>query len=234
MLESDKMAAVGSLAGGVAHEINNPLGGILAFAQLMKRDQGRSPNDLESLDLIEQSALRCKRIVESLLKFSRRSKDEDRKPFDLSKCAEDASVLFRAQLKGVPKAQFKLELAQGMPHIAGDSGQISQVVLNLLQNAAQALVDGEGEVRLETSQVQGEVRVKVSDSGCGIPSENLARIFEPHFTTKAPGSGTGLGLSIAYRIVHDHGGHFTVESEVGKGSEFTVSFPALGIPGRAT
>ena len=231
LLESEKMVAVGNLAGGVAHEINNPLGGILAFAQLMKRDKGRGEQDLESLDLIEQSALRCKRIVESLLKFSRRSKDEDRKPFDLSKCVEDASVLFKAQLKSFPKATFKLTLASGLPQIHGDSGQIAQVVLNLMANAVQSLPKGEGAVTVETSLADGGVQVKVTDNGCGIPEANKSRIFEPHFTTKAPGSGTGLGLAIAYRLVVDHGGHFTVDSVVGHGSSFTVSFPALSIGG---
>ncbi len=232
MIESDKMAAVGSLAGGVAHELNNPLGGILAFAQLMKRDKGRAPADLEPLELIEQSALRCKRIVESLLKYSRGPKEGERKPFDLSKCAEDASVLFRAQLKSLPKAEFTLALAPDLPAVDGDGGQLGQVVLNLLQNAAQALVGGEGRVRLETAQVDGRVQVTVSDTGCGIPAGHLARIFEPHFTTKAPGAGTGMGLAIAYRIVQDHGGHFAVRSEPGQGSEFTVSFPASSSPGR--
>jgi two-component system NtrC family sensor kinase len=231
LLESEKMVAVGNLAGGVAHEINNPLGGILAFAQLMKRDKGRSENDIESLDLIETSALRCKRIVESLLKFSRRSKDEDRKPFDLSKCVEDAGVLFKAQLKSFPKATFKASTANDLPQIHGDAGQIAQVVLNLMQNAVQALPKGEGAVSVETVAADGWVHVRVKDNGCGIPEKNKSRIFEPHFTTKAPGTGTGLGLAIAYRLVSDHGGHFNVESEVDHGSTFTVSFPALNLGG---
>ncbi|MFT3837699.1 MAG: ATP-binding protein [Myxococcaceae bacterium] len=231
LLESEKMVAVGNLAGGVAHEINNPLGGILAFSQLMKRDKGRSDQDMESLDLIETSALRCKRIVESLLKFSRRSKDEDKKPFDLSKCVEDAGVLFKAQLKSYPKATFKMSMAPNLPQIHGDGGQIAQVVLNLMQNAVQALPKGEGAVEVETLAGDGVVLVRVKDNGCGIPEKNKTRIFEPHFTTKAPGSGTGLGLAIAYRLVNDHGGHFTVESEVDRGSTFTVSFPALNIGG---
>ncbi len=225
VIENEKMIAIGNLAGGVAHEINNPLGGILAFSQLMKRDQGRSPSDMESLALIEESALRCKRIVESLLKFSRRSKVEDRRLFDLSKCVEDAAVLFRAQIKKYPRARLETKLATGLPPVYGDPSQLGQVTLNLLMNALQATPNSEGVVTVETGLRDAHCYFKVTDSGCGIPEENLPRIFEPHFTTKPPGEGTGLGLSIAYRIVEDHGGHFVVESTVGEGSVFTVMIP---------
>jgi two-component system NtrC family sensor kinase len=225
LIESEKMIAIGNLAGGVAHEINNPLGGILAFSQLMKRDAGRSAQDIESLDLIEESALRCKRIVESLLKFSRRSKVEDRRAFDLSKCVEDAAVLFRAQIKKYPRAKLELNLLTGLPMVYGDPGQLGQVVLNLLHNGLQAMPNGEGMLTIATAQSDGHCSFTVTDTGCGIAEANLPRIFEPHFTTKPPGEGTGLGLSIAYRIVEDHGGHFVVESKVGEGSAFTVMIP---------
>ncbi len=224
-IESEKMIAIGSLAGGVAHEINNPLGGILAFAQLMKREQGRAAADLESLSLIEESALRCKRIVESLLKFSRRSKIEDRRDFDLSRCVEDAALLFRAQIKKYPKCTLDLSLAKDLPDVHGDPAQLGQVVLNLLQNGLQALDGGVGKLSITTGKRDAHCWVSVRDDGCGIPPENLPRIFEPHFTTKPPGEGTGLGLSIAYRIVEDHGGHFVVDSQPKKGSTFTVMIP---------
>jgi two-component system NtrC family sensor kinase len=225
MIESEKMIAIGNLAGGVAHEINNPLGGILAFSQLMRREAGRSPEDLEALELIEESAMRCKRIVESLLKFSRRSKVEDRRPFDMSKCVEDAAFLFRAQIKKYPRARLELKLASGLPEVYGDPSQLGQVVLNLLHNGLQALPNAEGTLTVETGSKDGHVFFKVTDTGCGIPEENLTRIFEPHFTTKPPGEGTGLGLSIAYRIVEDHGGHFSVKSSIGQGSAFEVLIP---------
>lgn len=225
-IESEKMIAIGHLAGGVAHEINNPLGGILAFAQLMKRDAGRTPADLEALDLIEESALRCKRIVESLLKFSRRPKLEDRRPFAFIKCVDDAVLLFRAQLKKFPRA--KLTVTHGPPQeVYGDSQQLGQVVLNLLQNALQALPAGEGSIAITTVDEPGCAAVTVTDTGSGIHPEHLPRIFEPHFTTKPPGEGTGLGLAIAYRIVEDHGGHFSVDSTPQQGSSFTVRIPTL-------
>jgi two-component system NtrC family sensor kinase len=225
LIESEKMIAIGNLAGGVAHEINNPLGGILAFSQLMKRDAQRTPQDLEALELIEESAMRCKRIVESLLKFSRRSKVEDRRAFDLSKCVEDAAVLFRAQIKKHPRARLELDLARDLPPVYGDPAQLGQVVLNLLHNGLQALPDHVGTLAVKTGKRDGHCFFVVTDEGCGIPPENLPRIFEPHFTTKPPGEGTGLGLSIAYRIVEDHGGHFSVDSKVSGGSAFTVTIP---------
>jgi two-component system NtrC family sensor kinase len=225
LIETEKMAAVGQLAGGVAHEINNPLGGILAFAQLMKRDSDRSPADKESLDLIEESAFRCKRIVESLLKFSRHSKPDDRRHFDLSKCVEDATVLFKAQLKANPKVKLEMNLADGLPKLFGDPAQLSQVVLNLLQNGLQALPEAEGELRVDTGREGDRCYFAVADTGTGIEEKHLPRIFEPSFTTKPPGEGTGLGLSIAYRIVQDHGGVFQVDTKLGQGSRFIVYLP---------
>ncbi len=225
LVETEKMAAVGQLAGGVAHEINNPLGGILAFSQLMKRDAGRSAADLESLALIEESALRCKRIVESLLKFSRHSRVEDRRPFDLTRCVEDATVLFKAQLKSNPKVKLELKLAAELPKVYGDPGQLAQVVLNLLQNGLYALPQASGKLTVETGRDEARCFFAVTDTGSGIEERHLPRIFEPSFTTKPPGEGTGLGLSIAYRIVQDHGGTFHVDTRVGEGSRFTVYLP---------
>jgi two-component system, NtrC family, sensor kinase len=177
------------------------------------------------LDLIEESALRCKRIVESLLKFSRHSKVEDRRHFELSKCVEDAAVLFKAQLKSNPRVTLELNLAAGLPKLFGDPAQLSQVVLNLLQNGLQALPHAEGTLKIDTGREGDRCFFAVSDSGTGIEERHLPRIFEPSFTTKPPGEGTGLGLSIAYRIVQDHGGVFQVDTQVGHGSRFTVFLP---------
>jgi two-component system NtrC family sensor kinase len=231
-IDTEKMAAVGQLAGGVAHEINNPLGGILAFSQLMKRDGERSANDKEALDLIEESALRCKRIVDSLLKFSRRTPPEERKPLNLSQCMEDTAVLFKAQLKSTPNASLELDLAAGLPSVMGNAVQLGQIALNLLQNALQALPDRKGKLRLETGVADGGCFLAVADSGSGIPAEDLPHIFEPWFTTKRPGEGTGLGLAICQRIAAEHGGTLRVESAPGKGSRFTLSLPAVGLSER--
>lgn len=225
--ENEKMAAVGLLAGGVAHEINNPLGGILAFTQLMKRDAGRSESDLESLQLIEESALRCKRIIDSLLRFSRgSSRPQDRRPFDLNRCIEDACLLFKAHLRSAPRARLELELdPHALTPVHGDPVHLAQVVLALLHNAHQALPEGRGTLRVRTVEEGDAVRISVSDDGVGISPEDLPRIFEPSFTTRPPGEGIGMGLSIAYRIVKDHAGHFSVESRPGEGSTFTIQLP---------
>lgn len=226
LIENEKMAAVGQLAGGVAHEINNPLGGILAFSQLMKRDAGRSHGDLESLDLIEESALRCKRIVESLLHFSRRSRVEDRRMFAIQGAVEDAMLLFRAQLKSAPWAKLECSIEPGLPPVFGDPTQMGQVVLNLLQNGLYALEKRSGTLKINVGRAVGDrIHVRVTDSGTGIEGTVLPHIFEPSFTTKPPGEGTGLGLSIAYRIVEDHGGSFDVQTKLGQGSTFTVALP---------
>ncbi len=225
-IENEKMVAIGHLAGGVAHEINNPLGAILAFVQLMQRDRGRSEADLESLGLIEESALRCKRIVTSLLKFSRRPRLEDRRPFSLNRCVEDAVMLFSAQLAKSPGVRFDVHLADSLPDIDGDAQQLGQVLLNLFHNGLQALPGGVGSLGVVTGRDSAGVFVTVSDTGTGIDAAPLPHIFEPHFTTKPPGVGTGLGLAIAYRIVEDLGGHFAVESRPSEGSRFSVHIPS--------
>jgi len=225
LFETEKTRAIGDLAGGVAHEINNPLAAILGFSQMMRRQPNRSAEDTEALDVIEESAQRCKRIVDSLLKLSRRSRLEDRRPFDLSRCVDDSVTLFRGQARRFPRLALKLELASDLPELFGDPAQLGQVVLNLLQNALQATPAGEGTIRVTTSASGDCCVVTVSDTGTGIAPEHLPRIFDPHFTTKPPGEGTGLGLAIVKRIVTDHGGTISVDSVVGRGTTFRVELP---------
>jgi two-component system NtrC family sensor kinase len=229
MLQTEKLAAVGQLAAGVAHEINNPLGGILAFTQLMMRDSGRSANDQETLKDIEHAALRCKRIVESLLKFSRRA-PSGKLIFDVNRAVEDAVVLFRPQLKSRPHAAFEQTLWPEPLNLSGDPNQIEQVVLNLLVNALQALKNGAGTVSLSTRLEDGRVHVRVEDDGTGILPEHRAHLFEPAFTTKPPGEGTGFGLAISWSIAESHGGSIEVESEPGQGSAFTLKLPGPVAP----
>ena len=199
LIETEKMAAVGQLAGGVAHEINNPLGGILAFAQLMSATRAAPSPDLESLELIEESALRCKRIVESLLKFSRRSRVEDRAAASTCPSAwRTRRCSSSAQLKDAPRCELALKLTQRAARgSTADPGQLAQVVLNLLQNGLHALLPtSEAGCSLVTGREGDRCFFAVADTGCGIEERHLPRIFEPSFTTKAPGEGTGLGLSI--------------------------------------
>jgi two-component system NtrC family sensor kinase len=227
LVQTEKMAAVGQLAGGVAHEINNPLGGVLAFTQLLMREVPKEGEYFSYLTEIESSALRCKRIVESLLKFSRRSPGTERAAVNLNEVIQSTVFLVehQYQLKNVNIEQ-NLQLDLGL--VKANANQLSQVLLNLLTNAFGALSKGGGTIAVRSwnDLERGLVRVSVTDSGKGIPQKNLPKIFEPFFTTKAEGEGTGLGLTVTLDIVQAHGGTIEVESDEGKGATFTVSLPA--------
>ena len=225
LVEAEKMAAVGQLAGGVAREINNPLGAILAFAQILRREAGRSTDDEEGLAVIEEAAVRCKHIVDSLLKFSRKTVADDRESVDSARCIEDAIVLFRAHLKSSPRARLEVITDVHPPNIVGNASQLGQVALNLLQNALHALPGGVGTIRVSVGSAAGRSFFAIEDNGRGIPPQNMASIFEPWFTTMPAGEGPGLGLAISRRIVESHGGTIEVSSTVGVGSTFTTSFP---------
>jgi two-component system NtrC family sensor kinase len=227
LLQAEKMAAVGQLAGGVAHEINNPLGGILAFAQLMLQDE-RPEGDKESLRLIQDAALRAKRIVESLLRFSRQPREDERGEVDLARVADDALFLMQSQMKS-GRLDFTKDLAPALA--IGNANLLQQIVVNLLVNAMQA-VGNEGRITVTSGRsASGRVHVTVADSGPGVPTEIQGRIFEPFFTTKPEGQGTGLGLSICYRIAEEHGGSIHYEPAPGGGASFVVEIPAAPAKG---
>ncbi len=221
LFHAEKMSAVGQLAGGVAHEINNPLGGILAFAQLMSRED-RSAEDAENLRLIQDAAMRAKRIVESLLRFSRRPQTEEKKPVDLAQIAEEALFLVKPQMKeGAIEVVRSLEPAVAL----GNANQLQQIALNLFVNAIQAM----GSVGRLTVAVRpagpGRVRLAVTDTGPGVHPDDAKRIFEPFFTTKPEGQGTGLGLSICYQIAEEHGGSIKLEPTAERGACFVLELP---------
>jgi two-component system NtrC family sensor kinase len=224
LFHAEKMSAIGQLAGGVAHEINNPLGGILAFAQMMAREPSRSDDDRESLRLIQDAALRAKRIVESLLRFSRRPKADERGHVDLGVVCDDALFLLLSQLK-----EQKYEVIRDYQPAAavGNGNQLQQIVVNLVANAIHAMPEG-GKIVVGTGPAgPGRVRFTVTDDGPGIPEEVAKRIFEPFFTTKPEGQGTGLGLSICYQIAEEHGGSIRAENAPGMGACFSVELPAV-------
>ena len=219
------MAALGRMAGGVAHEVNNPLGGILAFVQVLLRDKGSyDQKTVEALETIEACAQRCKRVVGDLLAFSRNSLGEDKVEIDLNQVARSAWALARLHPKA-KSVDVHLDLAEPLAWVRGWAGQLEQVLINLLQNAFQASAMGQPVV-LRTRREESAVVVEVEDQGEGIKESILPRIFEPFFTTKPVGEGTGLGLFICYGIVKEHGGKISVESQVGKGSRFRLHFPA--------
>jgi signal transduction histidine kinase len=226
MQQSEKLSAVGQLAAGVAHEINNPLGVILGFAQGMAR-QTKAGDPLElPIKSIEREALRCKSLVQDLLTFARTSQT-DRSGMDLNQTITQALSLVQTQVK-IGQVELKVELADGMPMILGNKNQVQQVILNLAKNALDAMPAG-GTLEIKTELIesapQSWVCLEVSDTGTGIPAPLLARIFEPFFTTKPVGQGTGLGLSLVSEIVKKHSGEIDVESAPGR-SVFRVKFPA--------
>lgn len=225
LIHSEKMAAIGTLAGGVAHEINNPLGGILAFTQLVIRDLGEGHSNYSDLKEIEQSTLRCKKIVQDLLDFSRQSREEQRVPLAINDVLRKMLPIIQVQAK-TSKVQVECEFDNDLPSILGNDHKLQQVFLNLITNAYHAMPNG-GTLRLKTYCRKEENRVytEVSDTGMGIKEEYLDKIFDPYFTTKEHGEGTGLGLSITYGIVREHDGTIDVKSIVGNGCTFVLTFP---------
>jgi two-component system NtrC family sensor kinase len=222
LFHAEKMSAVGQLAGGVAHEINNPLGGILAFAQLMSQEE-RVPEDAENLRLIQDAAMRAKRIVESLLRFSRRPRDEEKGPVDLSGVLEEALFLIQPQLK---EGRLELVREYGVAVARGNANQLQQIAINLLVNAIQAMA-GAGKLTVGSGKAEpGRVKLWVADTGPGVRPADAKRIFEPFFTTKPEGQGTGLGLSICYQIAEEHGGAIHLEQNEGGGARFVLELPA--------
>lgn len=218
LLQADKLATVGQLASGVAHEINNPLGNISLYAQiLLKKVENES--DRKKLNIINEESNRAAHIVKGLLDFARQSEPR-MTPTDVNDEIRKALDLIKHQMTGIKVTT----IFQTIPKINCDPGQISQVIMNLLTNSIQAITEN-GEIKIETRLEKNNVEILIADNGCGIPEENLNRIFDPFFTTKKPGEGTGLGLSISYGIIKRHNGSIDVKSQVGKGTTFTIKLP---------
>jgi two-component system NtrC family sensor kinase len=235
LLKADRLASLGQLAASVAHEINNPLSGVLNYAALMSRilkDDGvprdRVPEFRGYLDRVSEQTARAGRIVSDLLAFSRRSKPQ-RAPSDLNAIVRATAGLVSHKLK-LLNVEPSLRLDDALPLVPCDASQMQQVVLNLVMNAAEATrVRGSGHVAVATRRsAEGEaVVLEVSDDGEGIPKETLDRIFDPFFTTKDDGKGVGLGLAVVYGIVESHGGRIEVQSAPGQGTTFQVTLPLV-------
>ncbi|MFN2149119.1 MAG: cache domain-containing protein [Anaerolineales bacterium] len=222
LLHKERLASMGQLAAGVAHEINNPLGTILLFATALKRETA-DEDRLQDLNTIIQEATRCKSIVSDLLNFSRQQ-EVLAQPTDVNRLIEEVISKLRNQpsFEGV---QIQCSLDPSLPEIEADPNQLQQVFVNLLNNAAEA-VEGDGRIEIQSSTLDsGGIELHVTDNGCGIPEENLKRLFTPFFTTKALGKGTGLGLSIVYGIIKMHRGQIWVKSTVGEGTTFFITLP---------
>lgn len=235
----EKMVAMGTLAAGVAHELNTPLGSILGStqmalefctSQLDKLKQAHPCGDapaecsqcLDDLGRIESQAKRCRRIIRNLVDFSRKS-DDDRAWEDLAELTNGCLSLIAPEAN---KRDIKLtsSIAETLPRMLVNGNEIQSVLVNVMGNAVAAMPDG-GTIDVDLRQADGSVVIKIRDTGTGIEEANLSRIFEPFFTTKEVGKGTGLGLSISYRIVQDHGGSIKVFSRMGEGTTFVIELP---------
>jgi len=225
MIQSEKMVAIGKLAAGVAHEINNPLTGVLTNSSLMLEDLADDHPWREDIQTIVNETLRCRKIVKGLLDFSRQTKPQ-RTLLDLNQVVEDTLSLVRNQTV-FRNIKLAYDLDPHLPTVLADADQMRQVVLNIVLNAAEAMVQG-GELSVATAPdvATKAVELRISDTGPGIPDEVRARIFEPFFTTKK--TGTGLGLAVAYGIIERHHGQIRIDTARGKGTTFTVSVPIGG------
>src|SRR5919202_1064583 len=229
LMESDRLAAVGELVAGVAHEVNNPLASISAFAQLLLRDGGLSEAQRDSLEVIKAETMRASQVVKDLLAFARRS-EPHREPLDLNLVVTRTLRLRHYQLS-TNQIHVEQQLACDLPPVIGDARQLQQVCLNLVTNAVQAMAPmGGGRLRVVTRADGTSVVLEMTDSGPGIPSGVRARIFEPFFTTKPEGEGTGLGLSVSYGIVAAHGGTIEVAETSAGGTTFRITLPSAGGP----
>lgn len=227
LIQSEKLSAIGEIVAGVAHELNNPLTGILGYAQLLSAAQ-TDPILRSRLDHIMTEAERCRRIVQNLLSFARRHESE-RSPQDVNELVRTVLSLREYQLR-VDGILIGLELAEGLPQLMVDPHELERVFLNLVNNAQQALAevtDREKKIGIRSYLRDKNVHISFSDNGPGIPSNVQSKVFDPFFTTKGVGQGTGLGLSVSYGVIRSHGGRILLESSEGEGAVFTIILPVL-------
>ena len=229
LAQADKLASIGELSSGVAHEINNPLGVMLGYTQLLLRGEKKSSERYADLKTIEKHVRSCKTIVEDLLSFSRKSETE-KEMLDIHQIIDDV-ITFVQHHSNIEHITLEKEYNPGVKPLLIDEKKIKQVLINLVVNAIHA-VEKNGHIFISTdlSMPARDLLIKVKDDGHGIEKKHLKNVFDPFFTTKPTGEGTGLGLSVSYGIIKNHGGNIFVESKTGIGTTFTVMLPAAGIP----
>lgn len=224
LVQADKLSSIGLLAAGVAHEVNTPLAVISTYAQMLAKQVSGDEQKSKLLEKIAKQTFRASEIVNSLLNFSRTS-PTDFVEVDLNRVIRETATLVEHQFDKAG-VRIRLNLFDGLPAVRGNSSKLQQVFLNLFINARDAMPGG-GSLLVRTWAEAGFAHIEVADTGQGIPAENLARIYDPFFTTKGPKKGTGLGLSITYGIVQEHNGIIEVESAVGHGTRFRLEFPGI-------
>jgi PAS domain S-box-containing protein len=233
LMHSQKLEALGTLAGGVAHDLNNILVPILALAKLTLEDLREGDPMRRDLETVVRASERARDLVKQVLAFSRKQ-DFVREEVDLAALTREALNMLRASLPATIRID---EQVAAVPPVFGDAGELHQAIVNLVTNAGQAIGGGPGKITVrvwpppsaaQAASVEPAVCLSVADTGCGIEEATLGRIFEPFFTTKGVGEGTGLGLSVVHGIVARHGGHIEIRSRPGEGSEFLITLPALG------
>jgi PAS domain S-box-containing protein len=230
LIQAEKLAAMGQMLAGVAHELNNPLTAILGVTELLREREGTDKPTRRQLELTHRQARRAARIVQNLLEFSRPASPQ-KKSLDLNSLVERTLQLHEHSLR-LSGIEVDFRQQPGLPGVIGDANQLIQVFLNLVTNAEQAIreVRETGRIQIRLAQKDGRLAVAVQDDGVGIRPEALPRIFDPFYTTKRPGGGTGLGLSICMSIIREHGGHIEAETLPAGGSAFTVYLPASSTP----
>ena len=230
LIQSEKLSAIGELISGIAHELNNPLTGVMGYSQLLQMRGDLDERARDSLVKINNLATRCQKIVQNLLSFARKQKPER----TLTSVNEilDRTVELRSYELQVNNIEILLELDPHLPRTIADAHQLQQVFLNVITNAEQAMLEAKGRgrltIRTRSDSAGGRVIIEIADDGPGIPEQHLTRIFDPFFTTKEVGKGTGLGLSLSYGIIKEHAGNIYARSRLGEGSTFVIELPIIG------
>jgi two-component system NtrC family sensor kinase len=229
LIQSEKLSAIGELISGIAHELNNPLTGVMGYSQLLQLRQDLDDRAKESLLKINNLALRCQKIVQNLLSFARKQKPE-RKLSDINEILE-RTVELRSYEMQVNNVELVRELERDLPKTIADAHQLQQVFLNVLTNAEQAMLEANGRgrlaIRTRSDRIDNRIEIEIQDDGPGIPEAHLTKIFDPFFTTKQVGKGTGLGLSLSYGIIKEHGGNIYARTRPGGGATFTIELPLI-------